>query len=299
MTHSVWGFGFAKALIFGEYAVMYGAPALIMALSTSLQAQLSVPPSRKMTPFEARLAEILLNSRSIHCDITLKNRDFFDAAGHKLGIGSSAAAVVAVLHAASLMDNRPFSVHEAIQFHRTLQNGVGSGIDVIASAMGGVLLAKNCPDNPEILRIPIQNLPSAALFATRQEAPTCDFISAAHHVEDTRPFKICLEHMAELCQNMASSVISGQKVVFLEQIQALCALLKKFGCIIDKPIIPDFFHELVPIADDCHVAVKPSGAGGGDIFLAMALNASDIDQFAQAVPERFARIPFSIADLRN
>ena len=299
MSQSVTGFGYAKALIFGEYAVMYGAPGPVMGLSAPLHAHLCSPPARSITPFESRLCEILRSTRSIDADVQLQNDAFFDDTGHKLGIGSSAAAVVAVLKAASMLDNRPFSIIEAIQFHRLLQNGVGSGIDVIASAMGGLVLARNCPDAPEIVRIPAQNLPCIALFASHHEAPTCSFIAAAKRAESTRPFRTCMENMRELCENMAHSVISGQKITFLEQIHALCALLKSFGNVIQMPIVPDFFQELEPIADACHVAIKPSGAGGGDILLAMASNPSDIDQFAQAIPAQFNRIPFSIADLRN
>ena len=299
MAQSVTGFGYAKALIFGEYAVMYGAPGLVMGLSATLHARLSMPPLHSMSPFETRLAKLLQSTRSIDCDIALQNDAFFDDTGHKLGIGSSAAASVAVLKAASLLDNRPFSIVEAIQFHRALQNGVGSGIDVIASALGGFVLARNCPDAPQITRIPSQNLPSIAIFASHHEAPTRDFVAAAHKAESTRPFKLCMEKMHELCEDLARSAVSGQKITFLEQIEALCALLNVFGNVINMPVVPAFFQELRTIADDCHVTIKPSGAGGGDIFLAMALDDANLEQFAQAIPAKFSRIPFSIADLRN
>lgn len=292
------GFGYAKALIFGEYAVMHGAHALVVALSPKLYA--TVHTSEVLTQslpddFSQRLENLVQIQFGLCPKFTLQSDEFFDSEHQKLGIGSSAAAVVALLQALSLRFHRHFSIQEAIDFHRKLQNGLGSGIDILASALGGIILTHNCPNHPEILRVPEGNLPSIKLLATHHQAPTSHFISAAHALEQSRNYRNIIQELTELCALMAETVKNGDKKSFLEQIEHHTALLYRLGEIIDRPVIPDFFQTLHDMAAEFNVTLKTSGAGGGDIFLAMALKQSSIDDFLKHIPSDISPLNVKIA----
>ncbi len=292
------GFGYAKALIFGEYAVMHGAHALVMALSPKLYA--TVHPSEVLTQsppdeFSQQLENLVQIQFGFCPKFTLQSDEFFDSEHQKLGIGSSAAAVVALLQALSDCFHRHFSIQEAIDFHRKLQNGLGSGIDILSSALGGIILAQHCPNHPEILRIPENNLPFITLLATHHQAPTSHFISAAHALDNSRKYLNIIQEMTELCALMAENIKKGDKKSFLEQIEHHTALLYRLGEIIDRPIIPDFFQTLQVLAAEFNVTLKTSGAGGGDIFLAMAIKKSSIDDFLKHIPSDISPLNVKIA----
>jgi mevalonate kinase len=51
------------------------------------------------------------------------------------------------------------------------------------------------------------------------------------------------------------------------------------------PVIPQVYNALRPIAQDCGVVLKTSGAGGGDIFLALAENPQNIETFVAQIPK--------------
>lgn len=299
---SLQGFGYAKALIFGEYAVMYGAHALVMALSPQLQLQLlgtGDVAHDDLYAFSGKL-KACVQIKYPNCpDFKLCADDFLDAHRKKLGIGGSAAAVVALLHAISLNYHHTFSLQDAIDTHRILQNGMGSGVDVIASAMGGLLLVSHCPDAPVITRISAQNIPHIAVLATHHQAPTCHFISAAENHSHAQDYHDIISDMSMHYAQMTESVIKCDKKTFLEQNRQLIALLNKLGKIIDRPIIPDYFYSLQKLAADYHVTLKTSGAGGGDILLAMAEDPDDINALVEKLPDGFSRIDAHIATERE
>ena len=79
-------------------------------------------------------------------EIVVDTRAFFTSSGGKRGFGSSAAATVvctaALLHAAGMARRRIDEVlsEHGVAIHRELQRGRGSGYDVLASTIGGVVL---------------------------------------------------------------------------------------------------------------------------------------------------------------
>ena len=72
------------------------------------------------------------------CEAVLDSRDFFDSAGAKLGLGSSAAA--ALLFSCVMGGETRLSpiIRLALGAHRAWQGGRGSGYDVLCSAHGGL-----------------------------------------------------------------------------------------------------------------------------------------------------------------
>ena len=304
------GFGFAKALIFGEYAVMHGAPGLVAALTPKIRLSMTSqsPTDSQLFPgdFPALESQFkkLIDSSCVNND-----PEFYDDLGQKIGIGSSAAAVVALIQAKrqaiiagglpDISDSQAIQI--AIGLHRKIQNGLGSGIDVIASMIGGISLVSQCPDHPQIEAIQPNQIPSFVLLATHQQAPTPAFISAAQRVSHTSEYQKIISAMTEIDNLLADAVRHSNKSLFLDLLGQLHTPLSSLAQIIDMPIIPDCYDLLRPIARESSVTVKISGAGGGDIFLAMAEAPDHIREFITRIPPELGITPlsFGIAPKRH
>ena len=95
-----------KIVLAGEYAVLWGAPAISMAVNRRALATVSPNESgecRLVTPgFEGgdgfRIVDAVVNNSRPACDLELDTTAFMDN-GKKTGIGSSAALTVALLAA--------------------------------------------------------------------------------------------------------------------------------------------------------------------------------------------------------
>ncbi len=326
------GFGFAKALIFGEYAVMYGAQALVVALTPSLSVTLSnIRPftgrtnpdtTLSYTPVITEKLETLLHSPigflpvceniadySLEAEIQIDDRAFFDDSGEKLGIGSSAATTVALISAQiqAIRDLRHMHISSedalkaAIHTHRAIQNQMGSGADVIASALGGVHLVQSCPDHPDIRQIDAALLPPFALLVTHQQAPTTPFIHAANQVSDSCSYQRIIRQLSDVCCDASRALINRNAADFLDIMASFPAMLQLLGECIQMPVLPPVFHALVPIARKYHVILKTSGAGGGDIFIAFSQHPEDIDAFVHNIPADYhiSRLHADIAPVRQ
>ena len=282
------GFGYAKTLIFGEYAVMHGAPGLIMAMPQKLQLTLELTPcvSQPKSQFARILQQHLLKDFGLLGNIFLDDSQFFDCNHIKYGIGSSAAGVVALCRAAVQAMTPPidFSLTQAIQIHRDIQHGLGSGIDIHASALGGILSVRHCPDHPEYNNIPPQNLPCIAVLAAHHQSATTDFLTAAKKVESSREYARIITALSNVYSSLTEYVRAANKSAFLELIPCTSDLLKQLEVIIDRQILPDGFDRLISLGREHHVVLKTSGAGGGDILLAMSQNRLQIDDFLSQIP---------------
>lgn len=314
------GFGYAKALIFGEYAVMSGAPALAVALTPRLHIQLeNAHPDTVFNDPRLRICQTLLHqwhSPTMPCDIKIEDQNFFDANGNKYGIGSSAAMAVALyqahINSLSLANHAmkkpangtesidPWHIQNAIQTHRQIQSGHGSGIDVIASALGGAVIASNCPHTPVIERIQVQKLPKIAFYTMHKRAPTLDYIYAAKRAVRSRRARETLSLLRSRYELLADCIKHEKIDLFLENLAETASILKIWGKHIAMPIIPDGFEILERMAKSAQVVIKTAGAGGGDLIIVCAKSANQIDAFdamTEQIPN-FSKLPLSIAPPR-
>jgi len=177
-----------KLVALGEYAVLDGAPALVLAVDRYCGAMITPAPTSTCT-LETLTAE-RASARFAHgsasgvrlvdlvCEALgaapapwqgrLDSSTFF-AAGTKLGIGSSAAALTAWAGAWSRFIGRPSPDAAAmIALHRRLQGGRGSGIDVAASMTGGAVEFRLDGAVPSIGSVRLPNsVGFAGIFAGR------------------------------------------------------------------------------------------------------------------------------------
>ncbi|MFK7927824.1 MAG: mevalonate kinase [Myxococcota bacterium] len=143
VTHRVPG----KVVLLGEYAVLDGAPALVAAVDRGVAVHAESGPDLVIhTPGQddrfvrAALERIGAKGTFTFSAFNLPDTPF------KVGLGSSAAATVAAVRAGLSLssdaadDDQVFSL--ALEIHRAVQ-GSGSGIDVAASTYRGVLRYQN------------------------------------------------------------------------------------------------------------------------------------------------------------
>jgi len=131
-----------KAVVLGEYAVLLGAPAVVAAVDRGVACEVTPSPTLRITtPSDDRFVRPALEA----VGAPPAHYHFVDAAPAlaqgKVGLGGSAAATVVACLAGSTLAGRPLTADAlrsmAHDVHHRVQ-GSGSGIDVAAAAHGGV-----------------------------------------------------------------------------------------------------------------------------------------------------------------
>gem|GEM_PF-7007509 len=167
MTREVFAPG--KMVLTGAYAVLRGAPALVVAVSRG-----AVATDAREAPATPEVAAALGVAMAPALDL----RALFDG-DRKLGLGASAAGLVATLglRAALRGDRlddasaRDALFRVALAAHREAQGG-GSGVDVAASVYGGVL--EFTVDGPTVAPAALPPGVVLAAYAARASARTSD-----------------------------------------------------------------------------------------------------------------------------
>ena len=257
-----------KLVLSGAYAVLEGAPALVTAVDRYVVADDSAVSSFTTPEFaEARPGSA---------------QPYFDAGplrdqGHKLGLGSSAAILVAclgVLTAAkrpeqSFRDLRQHVFDEALAAHRRAQGG-GSGVDVAASSFGGHLLVRR--DTSGALQISRAALPHElvlGVWATGEPASTSHFVATVFELrrQDPATFARKFEAQVRATEAFAEAIVRGSAADLVTALAAQHSALRELGDAAGVPIVVDAvrqLHERAALEGGCFL---PSGAGGGDVSI--------------------------------
>lgn len=262
-----------KVVLSGAYAVLEGAPAIVSAVNRYAVCDTERAPER-VTP-EVRAA--------------LPQGPFpgFDASElrdgeHKLGLGSSAAILVAALAAvrapefADEQALRQAIEGPALRAHREAQGG-GSGIDVAASTRGGTLIARRTA--PDALDIDAVELPRALcveVWASGVSASTPELLRAVAGFRRDRPreHQELMGALGAAATRAAAAARAGRAEALIAELAAQRELLGQLGDASHVPIITREVRQLAEWAKPHGAAVLPSGAGGGDIVLWVGLEPS-------------------------
>jgi len=232
-----------KLMIAGEYAVLDGAPAIVLAVDRGVQCDILVHDSLWIeTPDgDDRFVRPPLEGHIGHYRFSAWNPTGLP---EKPGFGGSAAACVA----ACLASGRPGS--DAIEIHRSVQGG-GSGADVLASAMGGMIRFHQGSATPltPIRPVVIWSGQSAKtqprvehyLGAADREA----FVRESTAIVDAFPDDP-LAMLAENAQLLMHMSVETGLPYMTPALASIRTLAKQFGGV-----------------------SKPSGAGGGDCAVAL------------------------------
>jgi phosphomevalonate kinase len=258
-----------KIVVSGAYAVLEGSPAIVAAVDRFVTADTS-RPSDLTTP-EVRAA------------IGDRTAPWFDAgplrAGDKkLGLGSSAAILVASL--AAIAADRGIVRDDALQravfepallAHRMAQGG-GSGVDVAASTYGGAVVAVARGGKLEVQPAPIpDSLVVEVLFAGKP-ASTPELIGRVKALKASAPrdYEALLTRLDMAALAAKAAFEAGSVAGFVAALRAQLEGLTALGQRASAPIVIPEVARLADHAAREDAVVLPAGAGGGDVALYVA-----------------------------
>lgn len=255
-----------KVVISGAYAVLEGAPAIVSAVSRYVLADTERAAELVTPEVRAALGEL--------------PAPWFDASAlrgprGKLGLGSSAAILVASLAALALAAggraDDPTLLERALAAHRAAQGG-GSGVDVAASVRGGTLIARRSEQGLVTEQVRLPRGLVWEVWAGGQPASTADFVrSVAALAERDEPrFTERMAALVRHAEGAARAVRDGDASGLLSHLSGQRRGLAGLGQAAGIPIVTPELEELASLAEREGAVVIPSGAGGGDVALFVA-----------------------------
>jgi phosphomevalonate kinase len=251
-----------KLVLTGAYAVLEGAPAVVAAIDRYAIADVFISASGDWQTPEADV------------------RALYDEAGErKLGLGSSAAAVVASLGARALALGEDLSsaavrspiFHAAREAHASVQGG-GSGVDVAASVHGGVLrYAIDANGNAAMRSIDLPGRVHMIAYDSGSSARTSALRARFDAFRSRAGARRFLTALGDLATEAAASAEAGDAVSFIAFSSDFGRALAELGRACDSPIVLPAFADLASLAEHESAAFLPSGAGGGDVCVWLGL----------------------------
>jgi phosphomevalonate kinase len=281
-----------KLVISGAYAVLEGAPALVTAVDRWVLADASRPAERVTPEVAAAIGDA--------------PAPWFDANAlregtEKLGLGSSAAILVASLAARELAARGPLADEElaelvfapALAAHAKAQGG-GSGVDVAAAARGGTLSYRLALTAPAVTRV---DLPSAIVIETwwsGRAATTSDFVRRVRELRarDAESYQDLMGAQRDASERAERAVLKADAAGLLGALHGQRAALAALGRSASVPIVTPEAERLAKAA--APAVVLPAGAGGGDMLLHLGFEPSSAPFRALAAELGHRLIPLAL-----
>jgi phosphomevalonate kinase len=194
-----------------------------------------------------------------------------DESGQKLGLGSSAAAVVAALgwQAMSrgedprlpLVRTRIFRAARAA--HARVQDG-GSGVDVAASVHGGALRYATSREGASLRVLELPTDLVLVVHASGTSARTSDLRRLVDRKRARDPKDHVFADLTAMAVQAADAFTTSARA-FVAAARAFGDVLEALGHAADAPIVTPATRDLARAAASEGAAFLPSGAGGGDV----------------------------------
>jgi phosphomevalonate kinase len=306
-----------KLFLTGEYAVLWGAPAIVAAVSPRLEARAArqspgitvrVPGSSirghpaetgiewSSRPRGARFALEVLDlagwKRASGLEISF-SPGHRDPQGRKLGLGSSASASVAGAAAALWRPGGSFQ-REAIfklaaEAHWLAQGRSGSGGDVAAATFGGLVRYERWPlELPAEARPPIacQSLQTAeglhlALVSSGAAASTPSLVAAVEASLTALEKARFTEASAEATRSFTEALAHHRRKDSLQALDACGDLLVELGKRTRVELLTPALAKLQELGRELGLGAKVSGAGGGDSVVWASFDRGQLDEAVQ------------------
>ncbi len=296
-----------KVLLGGEYTVLWGTPAVVLAVAAHARVRSAPRSDRSPSPgdhsrqnaplppevvltrryAEARLGPI---GMSLHLDTSALYQE-----GDKLGLGSSAAAAAATaawVHAAHGRDPSDPAVRrevlqDALCGHASIAPR-GSGADVAASVLGGLIRFERTGTGPGNVRAtPISWPPGLhlRLVWTGRPARTSGMLRKveAARASAAAPMRRAVQCLREAAEAQLRAFESSDPAGVLEATRAHHDAMAALGSAAGVPIVESRLATIARVAAEHGGAAKPSGAGGGDVAVAFFDTEASATQFCDAI----------------
>ena len=312
-----------KLVLIGEYAVLEGAPAVVLAVSRRACVRLcdshdsdwhvdapALGISDAQGYFDAagqlcwrnldaaQTALLALIASVLECAASttaltpsqarLDTQAFFagGTAGGKLGIGSSAALTVALTGAIHAREHRVTPNLETLQnVHRRSQQGRGSGLDIAASLHGGTLIYRLHQQHPLIARATWPKDLRLCCVWSGKSARTGTFLGelAAWRVSAPKAYATHMDALGAHAALAATALAEGDVMTLLQAMAEYATLLDRLGSASGIDIVCAEHRAIGALAAACGVVYKTSGAGGGDVGIAVTDDADRLQDFCRRV----------------
>lgn len=283
-----------KLVLSGAYSVLEGSPALVTAVD------------RYVVADSARIAEWLTPEVTA---AKLRSKPWFDAsalraADRKIGLGSSAAILVAclaadLLESGGITDVRQLAevvVERAMAAHAVVQP-LGSGIDVIASCFGGTLVTQR--EAGVMAHAPV-TLPQDVYFEV-WSAPyaqsTHDMLASLRDFQHDQPslYTRLMAEQAAAAEQTLHALRTRQSTLFIASLARQESALDALGRNATLPIVTDELRLLADRAAKESAAVLPAGAGGGDVAIFAGIQAPSLELRALMAQLHHARLDLALS----
>ncbi|MCW5892220.1 MAG: hypothetical protein KIT14_16995 [bacterium] len=276
-----------KLFLTGEWAVLRGAPALVAAVDREARVTIAPadagitvvscaeartdrldgadPDARPSGDAAAVRAVLQTVGRAGPLHVAVDSEAFL-VGTRKLGLGRSAATLVATVAALGPDADRDAWLATALRANARLQGGHGSGGDVAAAVHGGLIEVRR---EGEGLRVHARRLPAGLHLVagwTGTSAHTPPLLARFSAAEPPA----ALAELAKVAVRAAEAAERGDRDTLLDTVDRSAALLTQLGASLDLPIVTPALATLVRTANRAGAAAKPSGAGGGDCGIAFA-----------------------------
>ncbi|MEM7216837.1 MAG: hypothetical protein AAF515_00635 [Pseudomonadota bacterium] len=304
-----------KLVLCGEYAVLVGAPALVMAVDRCVRAELTPRDTESQTwRFDAigfagssthpaeeladpstfndsdparlwahALATVGQDPSMAHACL-LDTSAMYAKSGRKLGLGSSAASTVACCGLLAARSGRQLTFDLAKAAHSASQGGVGSGLDIAASMHGGLIRfasghtePRAWPNNLYYRFIDTGVAASTPPLVRRFDAWRQGGIPAP------------LQALIDAATTLADEALN------LDNLARYAAALEAMDRSAGIGIYSAEHRDCQSAAEACGVVYKPCGAGGGDLGIAISDGPDQLDRFARGIAKNYATIELGIA----
>lgn len=257
-----------KLVVSGAYSVLDGATAIVVAVDRFAVADTAREPERVTAEVAAAIAAGALK-KAPWFDASALRAVLADGRDVKLGLGSSAAILVASLAAAWAEEDRTLDPRAlfgaALVAHRSAQGG-GSGIDVAASTFGGALA---CRLEGGGLAVQPHALPGDValhVLASPVAASTPDLVGRVRALARSAP-DVYTRLLGAASEAAAATLAAASADEMVRHLRAQSRALAALGEAAGAPIFTPDVVELARVAEEEGAVFYPSGAGGGDVAI--------------------------------
>ena len=291
-----------KLILTGEYAVLDGAPALVTAVDRRAIARRNV--IRGSSPFLLAVARELAARRGdgdaaarAALEIAVDSTAFYDTHGMKLGLGSSAAVTVAAtacaLGEAGAADRDDvyaiaLAAHAAAQGARGAR---GSGADVAASTYGGTLVfVREQPPRRSAWPHGIMIVP----FSTGAAADTVTLVNQIMGARDVRRAEVdaALAAIGDASRAACSALTAPAELAPAAVVAAftLAAIgIERLALASGVELVPACVTSARATLARLGGTAKTTGAGGGDVGVAVVPATADVSEVTRILIESGCR----------
>lgn len=279
-----------KLLLSGEYAVLAGAPAVVTAAQARALARFEEGPPEGPEHPEGAAARALAEARfgAVPARLVV-DASALRSGDVKLGLGSSAAiaaacaAAVAGYHGRDPGDPEADLLRVALEGHRAV-SPEGSGADVAASVLGGLLRFERSGERPRIAPLAWPRGLVIRVVWTGQAARTSDFIRRVDALRETSP-DVYMARMGALrgrAEELAGAFERAESAAIVEGAGIYGETMGALGEAAGVPIVEARLATIDALARRFGGRAKPSGAGGGDVGVAFFADPEALDGFDRA-----------------